>query len=202
MPTLQLITKESRQVWMSPDGQRKIYELTMDYQGKPVSAKTYSDAIATVGWSGLAESYEKTGRNGVETFVKQPAKEGFSGSSSGGGKPAYQPKDEAAIKAMWAIDKAKDIVLGTMQEQMDEPHILATTEVYARELFAMVDRVKLGEVETNEVVGTTADLPTSFNQVGQVDTVYDDQQPLDLSEIDKVMGPTVPVKEDPWNSPS
>lgn len=90
MPTMNLTTKASNQVWASPDGQRKIYELTMDYNGQPVKAKTYSDAIATVGWSGEVESYEKAGRNGMETFVKQPPKEGGSnyggstGRSSGG----------------------------------------------------------------------------------------------------------------------
>lgn len=77
MPVLEnVITKISEQVWASPDGQRKIYKLGLEWQDKPVEAKTYSDQIATIGWQGTVETYEKPGRNGSETFVKQPPKEG------------------------------------------------------------------------------------------------------------------------------
>jgi len=116
MPTMQLTTKTVSQVWASPDGQRKIYELTLDYQGQDVKAKTYSDAIAVVGWSGEVETYEKAGRTGVETFVKQPPKEG--GGSFGGrsGKAQADPftmylsyaKDLKVARIAAGLDKAKD----------------------------------------------------------------------------------------------
>lgn len=83
MPTINVKTVSSQQVWASPDGQRKIHEVVMDYQGQQVKAKTYSDAIAVVGWSGDVITEERPGRNGPESFVKQPPKEG--GYSGGGG---------------------------------------------------------------------------------------------------------------------
>lgn len=53
-----------------------------------------------------------------------------------GGGFRGQPKDEAAIKAMWAIGKAV--------EALDEPDT-ALIEELAKELYAMVERVKGGE---------------------------------------------------------
>lgn len=97
MPQLQVTTKTADRVWASPDGQRVIYKLTLDYKGSEVTAKTYSQSIATVGWSGTVETYEKSGSKGIETFVKQPPKEGGfipqqqgsrqSGFGAGGSRP-------------------------------------------------------------------------------------------------------------------
>lgn len=73
----------AEEVWKSPDGQRTIHEVTFDYEGHPMKAKTYSSAIAAIGWSGTLESYEMEGKGGrpSQTFVKQPPKEGgFTGS--------------------------------------------------------------------------------------------------------------------------
>lgn len=80
MPQMTIKTKSAEKVWTSPDGQRTIYKLVLDYNGHDVQAKTYSGVIATVGWSGDVVTEEKSGRLGMETFVKQPPKE-----YSGGG---------------------------------------------------------------------------------------------------------------------
>lgn len=97
MPQFQTTTTASRSVWKSPDGQREIFEVTLDHDGQPVTGKTYSKDISVIGWSGTVETYEKEGRNGAETFVKQPPKEfggqtysqGSSTSSSKASKPAF-----------------------------------------------------------------------------------------------------------------
>jgi hypothetical protein len=96
MPTIEVKTTKSDKVWTAPDGKMSIYELELEYDGQPVKAKTYSESIATIGWSGTVESYEKSGRNGTETFVKQPKKEGYSGGGGGyskgvGGRPPADP---------------------------------------------------------------------------------------------------------------
>lgn len=85
MPTLAVTTKEANSVWKSPDGQREIFEVALDYKGQVIKAKTYSTDISTVGWSGEVVTYEKEGKSGMppQTFVKQPAKEYTGGS----GKP-------------------------------------------------------------------------------------------------------------------
>lgn len=61
-------------IWKSPDGQRSMWKITMTTaEGHPAAGlKTYSQAIAQVGWKGQVETYEKQGNQGVETFVKQP----------------------------------------------------------------------------------------------------------------------------------
>lgn len=82
MPQFQTTTKQSRSVWKTPDGQREIFEVVLDYDGQDFKGKTYSKDIAVIGWAGTVDTYEKEGRNGSETFVKQPPKEGFGGGSS------------------------------------------------------------------------------------------------------------------------
>lgn len=78
MATLQAKTIEAKEVWKSPDGKMVLSEIAMDIDGKRAVFKTYSKAIATEGWSGTIETYEKESKKaGVppETFVKQPQKE-------------------------------------------------------------------------------------------------------------------------------
>lgn len=148
MPQLKVTTKAAEKVWASPDGQRVIHKVILDYNGQDAVAKTYSKDIATVGWSGTVETYEKPGRNGSETFVKQPPKEdgsyGSQGGTRGGSKPAYVPKDERAIQAMAAIKQAVALV-GPVGPKADMSTILGVVHEVATELFDMVDLVKKGE---------------------------------------------------------
>jgi hypothetical protein len=186
MGLMRLKTTSSRQVWVSSDAKIKIFELGMEYEGKPVKAKTYSAAIAVPGWEGEAETYEKQSKNGLETFVRQPPKEDGqygSHSSTGTGK-TYTPKDEKAIQAMWAIDKAKDIALAFKPE--DIPKTLDSTEWLAQELFLMVDRVKAVTVDAINPAPQVPDV---------VHPVPDD--PIDLSQIEARFGPTetLPLKQ-------
>lgn len=151
MPQLSVTTADAREVWRSPDGQRIIWLVSLSHEGKTFAAKTYSKAIATVGWSGSIESYDKPGKNGNETFVKQAAKEGGQEASR------TQPKDEAAIKAMWAINAA--IAFDHKNEL-----VIEELETLAKELFAMVDRVKTGQdtvyTPTEEELGRVTDAQT------------------------------------------
>jgi len=188
MPQIQGVTTKSvKQVWQSPDGQRSINEVLMDCQGKLFKANTFSNDIATVGWSGDVESYEKDGRNGSQTFVKQAPKEGgWSGGQASmagqtsGSRSSYVPKDEAAIKAMWAIGQS----VNALSDKSD----LQLIEDYAKELFAMVDRVKTGEDTPDPADATTGN-----------DEIADADKPLDLSLMDEVLGGTkVDEGETPW----
>lgn len=152
MPLFQTTTKESRSVWKSPDGQREIFEVTLDYQGQTFKAKTYSRDISVVGFIGEVESYEKEGRNGSETFVKQAPKEGFSSGSSSypsknsdSNRHTYTPKDEKAIQAMWAIGQS--IAAHNGNTDMDVAN-LESVKAFAVEVFGMVDDVKTGGVYT------------------------------------------------------
>lgn len=107
-----VLTKAAEQVWASPDGKMTIFQVTLEYEGKDFKAKTYSKAVATVGWSGTIESYEKPGRNGAETFVKQPQKEG--GWQGGGGGGGSKPQgDQFTMYESYAKDLAIACVIST-----------------------------------------------------------------------------------------
>lgn len=158
MPRFNVTTVEGKKIWESPDGQRKIYEVVLDVgNGKTAKAKTYSEAIARNGFNGEVETYEKENRSGgVDTFVKQPPKEGggYGGSSTSSGgstsRQSYQPKDEAAIKAMWAIGQATTVVTGA-GIPFSEKEFYPSVETVATNLFGLVDRVKTGEAPQDTV---------------------------------------------------
>jgi hypothetical protein len=109
MPTITATTKSAKQVWASPDGQKKIFKIILSVDGADMEASTYSDAIAKEGWSGSVETYEKEGKYGTETFVKQPPKEGFGGGFSGGGK-SYGAKPQGDQYTMF-LSYAKDLLV-------------------------------------------------------------------------------------------
>ena len=64
-------TTGSQLIWSTPDGSRTIYTVYMEIDGKPQVYKTYSGAVAEAGFEGDIETYEKDGRQGKETFVRQ-----------------------------------------------------------------------------------------------------------------------------------
>lgn len=157
-------TTASRSVWKSPDGAREIFEVVLDVAGQPMKANTYSEIIAVVGWSGEVESYEKESKRGPQTFVKQAPKTETTYSYQEG-KPRvanYQPKDDKAIKAMFAI-KAACIITPPPPTETPLASYMANIEAHAQELFAMVDRVKASEDAPEASVGEPApEMPADF----------------------------------------
>lgn len=142
MPVMDVTTTQAKEIWRSPDGQRVIFELTLEANGQPFPAKTFSKEIAEIGWSGSVETYEKPGRGGIETFVKQPQKDQYRGGGYAGGfKPSG--KDEAAIQAMWAITKAIEWAAIAKQSLT-----LEDIEPLAKDFNAMVEMVKTGQSST------------------------------------------------------
>ena len=90
MPVFQKATtlEDGKLVWQSPDGQRKIYEVLFDIDGKEnFKANTYSERIIVKGWSGSLESYEKSNR----TFVRQHRDEQAFSYKGGASKPMTDP---------------------------------------------------------------------------------------------------------------
>ena len=139
IPIFNTTTKYGESVWKSPDGQREIFKVTLDYDGKEVAAKTYSKDISVPGWAGQVETYEKPGRNGSETFVKQPPKEGFSGGGyTGGGtvkaadsasKPSYGVKTEEQQESI-ARSVALKAAVDTTAEATDPAEIVEISEIF------------------------------------------------------------------------
>jgi hypothetical protein len=185
-------TTAARQVWQSPDGQRKIHEVTLETDAGQLQAQTFSDAIASIGWNGDVEAYDKAGNRGPQTFVKQAPKENQYSSPSTDSSSSnstqstrtgstYQPKDEAAIKAMFAIKTAVQAYGPNTAGVYDD--YFADLETYATKLFAMVDRVK---------AGTPAEQPDVIQPVND--------GPVDMSQLDAVFGPSQSMgMENKWN---
>lgn len=200
MPRFNVTTKTGNSVWKSPDGQREIFEVTLDYNGQEVKAKTYSKDIPVVGWSGEIETYEKEGRNGSETFVKQPPKEdGYpspagSRQSSIGGGSSYTPRDDSHIKAQWAIGQS--VIVHNETTDLSSAD-LESVESLAVELFKMVDRVKASPAD--EAVQGPSDAPAVPDEIHEV---TGDEMPEDfLKNIDEIFPGTEPAakpKETPW----
>lgn len=189
MPQFEVKTTEARSVWKSPDGQREIFDLTLDYDGQAVSASTYSKDIATVGWSGTVETYEKEGKGGrpSQTFVKQPQKEGNFTPGASSGRTPYIPKDEKAIQAMWSIGQSVNAHVGS--EGLDAAELTSVRD-YAIELFHMVDAVK-------------ADTSAEPEAAPKEDVVVEDiPEQMDMTEIDKIFKKSEDDKpateEKPW----
>ena len=155
MPQLNVVVKQSKEIWKSPDGNRTIWEVVMDAEGQLVKAKTFSQAIAAVGWSGTVVSEERQGKMGPETFVKQLPKDNFGG--------PRQPKDEAGIKAMWAIGQAINFHDGNSEAD------LALISSTAADLFEMVDFIKQGKkpVQPDEIIADT-DGPIDLSKVKEI----------------------------------
>jgi hypothetical protein len=129
-------TIESEQVWQAPDKAKTIWNVTLESGGKQYPLKTYSEKIAQVGFEGDVESY--VNQRG-DRFVKQIAKQqgGFKG----------QPRDDAAIKAQWAIGQAIALASATMDKSTITMKVI---ENYAKQLYATVSRVK-GESYTPDM---------------------------------------------------
>lgn len=106
------------------------------------------------------------------TKAQNPAFAG-GGTAPGGGKPSYQPKDEEAIKAMFAIKAAIELA-----KAGDKYADLDLVESNAKALYAMVDRVKGGDP------GQTAlpDLPPTKNY-DNLPTDADLDSPVNLDDI-------------------
>jgi hypothetical protein len=131
-------TLDSKQIWQSPDAQKTIWEVTLEADGKQYPLKTFSPKIAEVGYQGEVESY--TNQRG-DRFVKQVQKPG--GFSRGGG---YE-RDDATIRAQWAIGQAIALTSATMDKKTITMQVI---EDYAKQLYATVSRVKgenFGETE-------------------------------------------------------
>lgn len=192
MPQFEATVKAARQVWASPDGQKTISEVILDVGGNEVRAKTYSDAIAREGWSGTVETYEKQGRNGVETFVKQPPKEGsygnqYSGSRSASSGAAKKEFDNFTMYLSYAKDLAIAMLKDGVLDEVKYGHVLSAVTAGGRTLY---DFRPGGAAEEAEA------------QNEKPDTVYEPND-LDMTELNKLFGdetaPAVGEKApDPW----
>jgi hypothetical protein len=178
MPQLDVTTKSAEQVWASPDGQRVLYEVVMEWEGKPVKAKTYSQAIATENWTGTVVTEERPNKKGgVETFVKQPQKEGgYSGGGGyrGGGGGGRAPADPFTMYMSYAKDLVVAQVAAGAKLTLDDS------------VAATISNANLLYESRPDATPASSEKPAEKPAEPDVVHDVDPEEPIDLSEIDKV----------------
>lgn len=117
----------------SPRMTAGVLRVRLEAEGKPYQLKTYSPKISEVGFEGDIENC--VNQRG-DRFVKQVPK-----AQTGG-----YARDDAAIRAQWAIGQAINLASATMAK---DAITMPTIEKYARQLFSTVSRVK-GEPLSSE----------------------------------------------------
>lgn len=112
-----------------------------EYSAQPVDATFKQPPNSGDKKYGQIEEYQtKTGKTRIKFKRVDKPQEGF---GTSGSKPAYQPRDDAAIKAQWAIGQAVSMAIIHKPENMRDEKVLNAIEDVASQLYAMVDRVKV-----------------------------------------------------------
>lgn len=135
MPNSYRITQVSAQPprqWDGPTGTVFYIKVKLDGHERPVSIGKKSPDALHVGDT-VYGTITGTDRD-EDKFKSEQQQTSFGGGTSS--KPAYVPRDDLAIRAQWALGQ------GMTAAYNNEVGNLAEVEMLARELFAMVDRVK------------------------------------------------------------
>lgn len=117
--------------------------LALEGYGEPVTIYMKDPSKVSNGMKLDGEIKEVQRKNGNGTYHRffrdkpQDQQGGYSSGSNqrGGTKREYQPRDDAAIQAQWAIGQAVTLATNGMLE-------LDTVEEKAKDFFDMIDRVK------------------------------------------------------------
>lgn len=164
MPILKIKTIDSRVGWTNPNNPDMIsYDLTIEVGDKKAEARTYSKAVAEVGFEGEVETYEKNDH----TYLKQKQREGGFTPRSFGRTPARDNSD--GQRQGMCINNAANYI---NSQSKDYTPVEWADRVwrYANTLYGLGDLKK----ESN----------TSIDTVVEVD----DNKPIDLSDVEDVFG--------------
>lgn len=161
-------------------GSMKSYKLKLEGFEQVVELAQKAETPAPVQGQSLFGTIDMSGQYGPKFKKERPQMQGGGGSSFGGGggsKPSYQPKDEKAIQAMWAIGQAVTAT-GPMAAKQEVADYAAKAFDVAVELFNMVDMVKNNGLDKEDGFG---DAPKS--DLETVADIMGDDAPIDVSEI-------------------
>lgn len=173
MPQFEIKVIEAKKIWSK--GDVSIYDLTLDYEGQEMKAKTYSKAIATPDWAGTVETYEK----GDDTFVRQPKKE-----QSYGGRGGRQHGDSYTMY----LSYAKDLAVASVHEGE-----------FNKELFsALIEAAEAGGAQLYASRPDAIATPSQGKKTIEMDDIK-------IDDVDKAVdkafggGTKEPEGEEPWS---
>lgn len=143
------------------------YKLKLGGEDEVVELVKKWDSPAPKKGEVLTGTIDTSGEYGAKFKVERPA--------FGGGRSGYQPKDEAAIKAMWSIGQA--IAFSATQKTALG---IEELEAVATDLYAMVDRVKAAETKEDKKEDFRDTLSDEEKESFDKAFPDDDQQELDV----------------------
>ncbi len=130
------VSEQPPKEYESPNGLIYYIKVMVDGHDKPITVgKKTPDAIKT--GDVLTGTITPTEYSEDKFKSEKPFNAGFKG----------QPKDEAAIKAMWSISQAVALHTAVTSNGGEEAQSIEAT---AKELFAMVDRVKVSDGQAQD----------------------------------------------------
>lgn len=127
--------------------------------GEPVKWVIKDPKTAIVGEKYYGEIKDWTSAKGktMPRFFRKPRPDNdtspgqsHTGTTAGYQKKEWQPRDDDRIVAQWAIGQATQIAIATRKTIDLKSSPLDEIETWAKELFAMVDRVKQGTPTAKE----------------------------------------------------
>ena len=166
--TIEKVSQQEPKKYEGQYGTTYYIKVKLAGHDKPVSiGKKQPDA--------LKEGYKVFGTIEPTDFDEDKFKsEKNPNSSYGGSKSSYQPRDDEAIRAQWAIGQAVQLYSFEAKEHELGPH-MNLIEAKAKELFSMVDRVKGLKVEER----LPAEKPPKVDPVFDID----EDEEINLDDI-------------------
>lgn len=145
------VSGEAPRQWDGPHGTVYYIKAKLEGHDKPVSiGKKKPDALkvgdTVYGTIEVSDLPEDKFKPAAPPQASQSGQANY-GNAGTDYKPAWQPRDDSAIQAQFAIKGAIELVNGQEKKPDD---VFSTIEDYAKELFAMIDRVKNSKPDSAE----------------------------------------------------
>lgn len=162
MPVVKIKTIESKVGWTNPENADMVSnDLVVDVNGRKAEVRTFSKAIAEVGFEGEVETYEKKDH----TYLRQVKTDQYMSHSNSGStsKPAYKDNSDGMRQGM-CINNAANYVA---HNHTDADRAMLNSDEwaklvwnYANDLYLLGDlgNVQEGDVVNNDVTEEAIDL--------------------------------------------
>lgn len=168
------IIKEHRvSDFKDPNGNTAV-NLALEGYGEPVTIFVKKPEYMKDGdelYGNIKQVKSQSGKE-YNRFFKEK-REDFAGGGHASPKREYQPRDDKAIQAQWAINQGREAAL----LESDDPNYYAEVKDIAIHFFLMIDEVKAAEPKPLD----SWDVKKEADKITPADS--DDDKPVDMSDI-------------------